>query len=226
MKKNWMGLYEGFTPISDLQLPTQDFTKLLDASLLLFLGGTKVTEFFGNSVYGHPYMPAAYHSNILMARGQCLNIGKKATIDDIRTYFRSSQMIISIELLDLTFAERDIICRKALRDAGNNIYDAGGFVRKGSTWKPLACLKMVHSSNKNDYCSDNCVDNFSENPLRRKDDTDAMYNELVLPRKIYVSDLPSEDTAPWHLLEHALANNNQNGTRQVSIIHKGTDFKY
>ncbi len=220
-----MGLYEGFTPITDLNLPMKSFNDLADASILLFFGGTKITEFFGNRVYGHPYMPASYHANIYMKGLQCLNIGKTATIEDIRTFFRSTRMIVSIELLDLTQAERDIICRKAERDAGHNIYDAGGFLRHGSKWKPLAWMKSIHASDKNDYCSDNCVDNFSENPLRKASDTDEIYNELVLPRKIEVSYLPSEDTAPWHLLEHGLDKGLQGGTRQISIIHKGADFK-
>ena len=220
-----MGLWSGFEPITNLNLPEKKWEDLFEASILLFFGGTKITEFFGNRVYGHLYTPASFHANIYMKNGKCLNIGKLATIDDIRTFFRSERMIISIELLDLNMLEREIICKKSERDAGRNVYDAGGFIREGSKWKPLAWLKSVHSSDKNDYCSDNVVDNFSEPPLRLPTDTNEIYNELVLPRKIEVSYLPSEETAPWHLLEHGLDKGLQGGTRQISIIHKGLDFK-
>jgi hypothetical protein len=198
--------------------------QVLKASIWLFYGGNKVTEFFGNHVYKHPFWPAAFHAAGGLGGAEMLNIGIEATIKDVRKEYQETRRIDVIELLDLTDFERDIICRKFRRDAGNNIYDAGGYARMGSKFWVLRFLKNIHASDKNDFCSDNVVDNFSEPPLRRKGEADEEYNSLLLPRKIEVSYLSSEDTAPWHLLEHAIDKNFQNGTRRIRTVHIGPDF--
>lgn len=207
--------------------PLPEFEKvelndILKASIFIFYGGTELTEVVGNYVYNHKYAPAAFHAAGYVGDGKILNIGLEAKILDIKDEFRSTRRIDVIELLDLTDAERDIICRKFRRDEGHNLYDAAGFVRFGSKLKILRFLKNIHASNKNDFCSDNVVDNFSEPPLRRKEDTDADIAALTLPRKIEVSYYSSEDTAPWHLAEHAY---DHPKTRRVRTLWTGADFK-
>ena len=195
------------------------------ASILLFYGGTELTEVVGNYVYKHPYKPAAFHAAGYLGDGRVLNIGKEAKILDIREQFRSTRRIDVIVLKDLTTEEREIICKKFERDANNNFYDVAGFIRYGGQLKILKFLKKVRSSNKNDYCSDNVVDNFSEPPLKRPGDSEQTYQSLLLPRKIEVSYNDSENSAPWHLLEHAMDKDFQNGTRDVLTVWKGMDFR-
>ena len=194
---------------------------ILPASILLFYGGNWLTE-LGGRIYKHPYKPAAYHAAGYIGRYEVLNIGKTATIEDIRSLKRSTRRIDVITLLDLNGNERDTICRKFRRDAGKNIYDVGGYARFASKLKVLRFLKFARSSRENDFCSDNVVDNFSEPPLKHKGEPDEVYKSLLLPRAIEVSAQKSEDTAPWHLLEHALANPS---TRRVNTAWIGTEFK-
>lgn len=223
----WNGLAKAFSKFKPEPLPKYQDISCVDippASILLFYGGTELTETVGNYVYKHPFKPASFHAAGWLGDHKLLNIGAKATIEDIRTEYKSTRRIDVIILKDLTDAERKIICKKFERDAGQNFYDAIGFLRFGGKLKVLAWMKGIHKSDRNDFCSDNIVDNFSENPWRRKGDTDEMITELTLPRKIEVSYNSSEDTAPWHLLEHALDKNFQNGTREVRTLWTGPDF--
>lgn len=205
--------------------PVSNLADIPPASILLYYGGVELTEVVGSYLYKHPFSPAAFHAAGYLGNGKVLNIGKKAEILDIREQFRSTRRIDVIVLKDLTDEERAIIVKKFQRDAKNNFYDAAGFIRYGGRLKALSFLKKIKSSNKNDYCSDNVVDNFSEPPLRRPGDTDEVYQSLLLPRKIEVSYNDSENSAPWHLLEHAMDKGFQNGTREVLTAWKGTDFR-
>lgn len=208
------------------EFPTIALEDIPPASILLFYGGTKITEWVGNTIYKHPYKPASFHAAGYLGDGEVLNIGKEATIEDVRSMLRSTRRVDVVVLNDLTKKEREIIIKRFRRDAGKNFYDAIGFLRFGGQLKALRFLKKVHSSEKNDFCSDNVVDNFSTlQPAKRKGDTAAMTKELTLPREIRISANPAEDTAPWHLLEHALADNFQNGTRSLYTFWKGPDFK-
>jgi hypothetical protein len=208
-------------------IPKFDFVKpeeILKASIFVFYGGTKLTEIVGNRIYKHPYWPASFHTAGGMGGPKLLNVNKITSIEDIRSMYQSTRRIDVIELLDLTDEERDIIYRKFERDAGHNIYDAIGYLRKGSKLKALRFLKYFHASDKDDYCSDNVVDNFSEPPYRRSDDTDEIIKSLILPRFIQVCYESSEDSTPWGMLEQAMAKNFQNGTRRIRTVHVGTDF--
>lgn len=198
---------------------------ILPGSIALFYGGMELTEVAGNYIYHHPYKPAAFHAAGVITDNRVLNINAFATIDDISSMFKSTRRVDIIELLDLTDVERQIICKKFERDAGRNFYDAVGYLRFGGKLKVLGFLKKLHASKDNDFCSDNVCDNFSQPPMRHPNDTDAIIQSLTLPRKIDVSYYPSKDTAPWHLLEHALDKNFQNGTRRVRTIWVGPDFK-
>lgn len=203
---------------------TIDADSIPKASIAVFYGGTKLTEFFGNTVYGHPLWPASFHSAGCLGGPQILNVNKLTTIEDLRSMKRSERRIDIIELLDLTDKERDIICRKFERDAGRNMYDLIGYIRKGSRLKVLRFLKYLHASEQDDYCSDNVVDNFSESPFRRKDDTDEIIASLTLDRRIEVCYNSSEDSTPWGLVEHAMDRNFQNGTRRIRTYWCGDDF--
>lgn len=207
-------------PIYDTIRP-EDISK---ASIFIFYGGNWLTEIVGNRIYKHPYWPASFHAAGGLGGPKLLNVGKITSIEDIRTMFRSERRIDVIELLDPTDIERDIICRKYERDAGHNIYDAIGYLRKGSRLKILRFLKKIRASEKNDYCSDNVVDNVSEPPFRRNNDTDEIIASLTLPRKIEISYESSENSTPWGLFEHAIDKNFQNGTRKIRTVHCGKDF--
>lgn len=208
-------------------IPTFDFVRpedVLKASIYVFYGGTKLTEIVGNHIYKHPYWPASYHTAGGMGGPKILNVAKETSIKDVRALFLPNNRVDVIELLDLTDQERDIIYRKFERDAGHNIYDAIGYIRKGSRLKALRFLKYLHASEKDDYCSDNVIDNFSELPYRRKDDTDDIIKSLILPREIKVCYESSEDSTPWGIVEHGMDKNFQNGTRRFRTTHIGADF--
>lgn len=205
-------------------LPAYEYIEVRDippASIFLFYGGNALTSWWGNRVFKHEYRPASFHAAGGLGGCRLLNIGKTATIRDIRSMFQSTHRIDVIILHDLTDEERAIICRKFERDAGANFYDVAGYARHASKSPALRFLKWIKSSNKNDYCSDNVVDNFSEPPIRRPGDTDEIIAELTLPRKIEVSAHPGEDSAPWHLLEHALAH----PQREIRRVWEGIEFK-
>lgn len=193
------------------------------ASILLFYGGTPLTEIAGNYIYKHPYRPAAFHAAGFIGKGEVLNVNKTTTIENILDMRQSTRRIDVIVLTDLTDEEREIICSRFRRDAGKNFYDGVGYLRFGGKLKILRFLKKIKASEKDDFCSDNVVDNIGAlEAYRRSGDSDEVLASLRLSRAIPVSAYPAEDSAPWHLLEHALT---LPDIRKVYTYWKGPDFK-
>lgn len=197
-----MSLLKLFKKPSLKPLPKFDSIDLEDipaASLLLFYGGTKITELVGNRLYGHPFHPAAFHAAFFIQDGLFLNVGAFKTIQLIKDEYRSTRRIDVISDLSLLPQERKQLCLAATQDVdkpkiGLNLptYSVFDFLRFG--------FKFLKPSKK-DICSENCVEIFG-----------------TLGRKI--SNNKPVDTAPWDLFEYAL----DNPEFQVNTLWEGPDF--
>lgn len=181
-----------FIPITLENIPT--------ASILVFYGGTKLTELAGNRLYGHPYNPAAFHAAFYIENGLFLNVGAFKTIQALKNEFRSTRRIDVIVDKYLLPQERKQLCYTAALDAtepkvGLNLpnYSATDFLR--------FAFRFLKPSKKQ-FCSENVVELFE-----------------TVGRK--VSDLKAVDTAPWDLLEYAMGKPDF----QIYTLHEGIDFK-
>ena len=160
-----------------------------ECSTLLFYGGTKVTEWFGNNIYKHQYKPPAYHAAFYIERGRCLNVGKFKSVTKITDDFLSNRRIDVISYKYIRKDQVDLLKDAAYDDADKAklarlapTYDWKGFLRFG--------LKFIRQSKGNDFCSENVVQIFNT-------------------QKIKVSKFVDYDTAPWDLLDFALENPDQ-----------------
>lgn len=172
------------------------------ASALLFYGGTKITEFFGNTIYKHPYKPASYHAAFYIEEGLFLNVGKFKVVQEIKDEFRSTRRIDVISYPAITKDQRIKLSNAAYLDTskpkiGLSLpdYDWMAFLRFG--------FKFMRQSKKNDFCSENVV-------------------QLFGTQNIKVSDKLDYQTAPWHLFEYAVAHPDQ---CQVNTLWQGKDFR-
>ncbi len=176
--------------------------KIPAASTLLFYGGNKLTEYFGNKRDKHPYKPPAFHAAIYIRDGLFLNVGKFKTIQKVLDEFKSTRRIDVISYNDIPLKSKDSICERAYLDAskpkiGISLpdYDWMGYLR--------FALKFIKPSKHRDFCSDNVVD-------------------LFATEDIQVSAKSDESTAPWHLYEYALARPDRCSIR---TLWTGPDFK-
>lgn len=186
-------------------LPKFDQIKIEDiptASTLLFYGGTKITEFFGNTIYKHPYKPASFHAAFYVEDGLFLNVGKFKIIQEIKKEFRSTRRIDVISYPFITKEQRIELSNAAYLDTskpkvGLSLpdYDWMAFLRFG--------FKFLKQSKKNDFCSENVC-------------------QLFGAQGIKVSDRIDYQTAPWHLFEYAVAHPDQCSVRSAWV---GKDFK-
>jgi len=117
------------------------------------------------------------------------------------TTFRSTRRVDVIIYKNISDETRKMLCRLAHLDTTKtkvvNLpdYDWTSFLRFG--------LRLFKNSSKKDFCSDNVVDLFKAGMVK-------------------VSDLPDEQTAPWDLLEYALAHPEE---CDIRTLHVGADFK-
>lgn|SRR3990167_4881790 len=154
------------------------------ASALLFYGGPRLTEWAGNILYKHPYRPPAFHAAFYIWNGLFLNVGKFRTVQELSNEFRSTRRI---DVLTYVVQEevRRSLCRSAFLDSSRPKvglsfpdYSWTDFLRFG-----LRSLKP----SKKQFCSENVVNIFKQGAVT-------------------VSDREPVDTAPWDILEYALAN--------------------
>lgn len=176
--------------------------KILPASTILFYGGNKLTELFGNKFDKHPYKPPAFHAAFYIRDGLFLNVGKFKVVQKLADEFRSTRRIDVITYNDIPADVRAKLCDTAFLDVskpkvGLSLpdYDWVGYLR--------FALKFLKPTKRKDFCSDNVVDLFKE----------AGYE---------TSYKPDESTAPWHLYEYALARPDRCAVR---TLWKGTEFK-
>jgi hypothetical protein len=189
----WLDKLLGIRPLPPF--PPLGLNAIPAASTLLFYGGTKLTENFGNYLARHPHKPAAFHAAFYAQDGVVVNVGKATKAVDFIELMKSTRRIDVIIYTDLLNSKRILAVAEAMKDVGRNIYDWKGFISFG--------LKFVRPSRKHDFCSDNVVDIFNAVGYR-------------------VSARDSERTAPWHLLEFALANPKSCDVRTVWV---GPDYK-
>jgi len=166
---------------------------------LLFYGGVKLTELFGNRVYGHPYSPPAFHAALALSSQEFLNVGKFKTIESIQDEFRSTRRIDVIRY-DMATFKREILEKNARKDVdGPKVgqlptYAFTDYLRFGLKWfKP----------SKKDFCSENVVEHLQA--VGCESSHREPYN-----------------TAPWHLLEFALERMPEVSVRTLWV---GPDFK-
>jgi hypothetical protein len=182
--------------------PSIELRDVPPCSTVLFYGGTKITEWFGNYVYKHPYTPPAYHAAFYIEEGLFLNVGKFKVVQDIGTEFRSNRRLDVIIYKNITNnTDRPLLMKAAYLDTSKPKvglelpdYDIMAFLRFG--------FRFLRQSKKNDFCSENVV-------------------QLFATRKIKVSEKKDYKTAPWHLLEYALKNEQQ---CEVRTLWTGKDF--
>jgi len=171
------------------------------ASTLLFYGGNRLTEFVGNTLYKHPYTPPAFHAAFYIADGLFLNVGKFKTVEVLEKEFRSSRRIDVIRYHYINDEAKKRLCRAAVLDTskmrvGISLpdYSFTDYLRFG--------LKFLKPSKK-DFCSENVV-------------------ELFKTEQVEVSGKKAVDTAPWTLLEFALAHPS---VCEIRTLFVGPDFK-
>lgn len=170
------------------------------ASTVLFYGGNKLTEMFGNRVYRHPYRPPAFHAALYLGNGEILNVGKFRTVQPLRDEFRSTRRV-DVIIYNITNEQRQGIAEAGYQDitrpkVGVQLPDYGflDYIRFGvKWWKPT----------RKDFCSENVVENMAVGGVR-------------------VSVQEPYNTAPWHLLEFA----EENPTFcKTFTLHVGKDFR-
>ena len=185
-------------------LPSFPMIKMEDipsASIILFYGGNKLTEMVGNNMYGHKYLPPAFHAAFYCENGIFLNVGKFKTVEELQKELRTSRRIDIVIVKNLTSTQREVACKFAVLDAsrprvGLSLPDYSwmDYVRFG--------LKFMKPSKK-DFCSENVVELFQKVGAK-------------------VSEKLPVDTAPWHLLEYAISNPSQ---FDIKTLHIGADYK-
>lgn len=202
-----MGLFRMFKKYKAVQpLPTFEainLSKVPSGSILLFYGspGNKLTQMVGNNMYHHPYTPPAFHAALYIENGLFLNVGKYKLIQALEHEFRSTRRVDVIIPLKMDAGQRKTICKLAYLDTskpkvGINLpdYSWTDYLRFGARFlKP----------SKKDFCSENVV-------------------ELMNAAGVEVTKHKPVDTAPWHLLEHALASPQD---FKIRTVHTGDEFK-
>jgi hypothetical protein len=176
------------------------------ASVLLFYGGNKITEFVGNVVYRHPYKPPAFHAALYLGTipylgdRLMLNVGGYKTLKDLDGELLSTRRVDVIEL-NMPDAAREAAKGIAAKDTSKldkpiELPDYGwtDYLRFG--------FKFLKPSRK-DFCSENCV-------------------EILEQVGVKSSHKKAVDTAPWTLLEFALANPDR---AHVFTLHVGDKFR-
>jgi hypothetical protein len=192
------------------KFPKIEIADILMASTLLFYGGTKITEFFGNTIYRHPYKPPAYHAAFYIEEGLFLNVGKFKVVQEIKNEFRSTRRIDIISYPAISKDARIKLSNAAYLDTskpkvGLSLpdYDWKGFIGFGLRKLFKKVPWLLKQSKRNEFCSEECV-------------------QLFNTQGIKISDEKAEDTAPWHLLEYALKYPDQ---CEVKTLWTGKDFK-
>lgn len=173
-----------------------------ECSTLLFYGGTKVTEWFGNNIYKHQYKPPAYHAAFYIEQGLFLNVGKFKCVQEITAEFLSNRRIDVISYKYIRKDQVEPLKKLAYLDTskpkvGLSLpdYDWRAFLRFGFKW--------IRQSKKNDFCSESVVQIFGS-------------------QKVKVSKFVDYDTAPWDLLDFALENPDQ---CKIRNLWTGGQFK-
>lgn len=181
--------------------PSIALSAIKPASALLFYGGNKLTQFFGNKIYKHPYTPPAFHAALYIENGLFLNVGAYKTIEDLSKQLASTQRVDVIEYFMPEHARKDIVRASYL----DTTKPKGLVSLPDYGWKDYLRfgIKFLRPSRK-DFCSENVVE-LIEGVGRCK-----------------VSARKAVDTAPWHLLEFAEANP---GKAQIFTYHSGKDFR-
>lgn len=192
--------------------PLPDFPKIsIDAikpaSCLLFYGGNKLTEFFGNTIYRHPYKPPAFHAAVYVGKVEylgtnlLLNVGAHRLLEELRPMLQTTRRVDVLEY-DMPDSTREKIKTRACHDTSklNKLVDLpdygwSDYLRFG--------FRFLKPSSK-DFCSENVVE-LLEN-----------YGGVKASEKKAV------DTAPWHLLEFALKSPS---TVHPFTLYTGKDFK-
>lgn len=181
-----------------------EINDILPASTLLFYGGNKATEFYGNHRYHHQYTPPAFHAAFYLETGLQLSVGKFKVIKIVEEEFRSTRRVDVIMYPTIPEDVRKKVLHDAYLDAddpklGLNLptYGFFDFLR----FEPL--LQWLPKS-KHDICSENVYKRF-------------------LAEGVTVANKPSKtEVAPWMLLEYALANPSR---CQIRTLWIGKDFK-
>ncbi len=176
------------------------------ASVVLFYGGNKLTEFVGNVIYRHPYKPPAFHAALYLGDipylgdSLILNVGAYKTLKNVKDEFLSSRRVDVIEY-DMPASTRDAIKSVAAKDTSKldkpiELPDYGwrDYLRFG--------FKFLPASRK-DFCSENCV-------------------ELLEMGGVKSSHKKAVDTAPWTLLDFALSNPDR---AHAFTLHVGDKFR-
>lgn len=186
------------------EFPSITLRDIAPASTLLFYGGNKITSWYANKRYNHPYKPGAFHAALYLKDGLSLNVGKFKAITDVATQYRSTYRIDVITYLDLTPEQREAVVKQGLLDAdephvGFNLptYGLFDFLR----FEPV--LRKLLPEDKRDICSENVTREFGQ----------ADYT---------VSKKPAAQTAPWDLFEYALS---RPEVCKLNTLWKGLDFK-
>lgn len=199
--KEFFGLFK--KPVGEKlpEYPRLGINEILPASTILFYGGNKLTEAFGNNLYHHPYIPPAFHAAVYIEDGLFLNVGKFRTLESLTKECRSTRRV-DIITYSMDLAKRNAIRVAALKDTSQ---PKVGLSLPDYAWTDYLRFgfKRFHPS-KNDFCSENCV-------------------ELFGKAGVIISDRKAVDTAPWHLLEYALAHPD---TCHVHTLWIGPDYKY
>lgn len=190
-----------------------DLTHIPRASTILFYGGNKFTEFFGNKIYRHPYKPPAFHAAFYIEEGLFLNVGKFRTVQELEGEFRSNRRIDIITYLKIDDQTREELNRYAYLNTSKPKfgfefpdYDVLGYlgfgIRKLASKIPVL-KKWAFQSKKKFFCSENVVDIFAT-------------------QKIEVSLRLDFETAPWDLFDYALAHPER---CVINTLWVGKDFK-
>lgn len=177
------------------------------ASILVFYGGPKITEYFGNEVYKFPYKPAPFHLSVYLERGLHCNVGVFTTIEQVDHEFRSTRRIDVITFPYMNTEQRYKVLNYEYKRAGANssrfrFYDLKGFLYAGLRKVPLL-NKVLKPSRRHDFCSDNVADAFGKAPQK-------------------VSDKPDEETYPWDPVQWAWDNPE---VASLYTLWIGNDFK-
>lgn len=173
------------------------------ASALLYYNGNKMTEWYGNVRYKHPYKPASFHAELYVGDGLSLKVGKFKTISDVTKEFKSTRRI-DVIVYSMPEAVRARIRHNALLDAtdpkvGVSLPNYGftDFLR----YEPW--LQWLPKS-KNEICSENV-------------------DKMMAKEGVIVAEHGGKiEAAPWMLFEYALAHYD---TCAVYTLWEGEDFK-
>lgn len=180
------------------EYPRITMEEIPKASGLAWYGVNRVTEMFGNRVYGHRFKPAASHFSTYLRDGLHLNVGAFRRVQPVQKDLTERRRV-DVLVYNLTDKQRREIMKTCFQDQS----ETDGFVEMSDyAWSDFLRfgVKWFKPSSK-DFCSENHVENFLKHNVR-------------------TSHQEPYNSGPWHIVEFGLETD-----VKFFTLHVGKDFR-